>query len=124
MWIPFFNGEESPEMDRKQELVIEDKICICPTILQEILQGISTDTNYHKTKNTINGLIRLECNPYEAAVGAAEIYRKLRQKGITIRKSNDCLIAWYALYYDIPLWHRDRDFDKISKYYPLKIFKI
>lgn len=37
-----------------------------------------------KTKNTVNGLIRLECNPYEAAIGAAGIYRNLRQKGITI----------------------------------------
>ncbi len=93
MWIPFFNEEESPEMDRKQEMIIEDKICICPTIIQEILQGISTNANYHKTLSTIEVMAHLECDPYRAAKGAAKIYRNLRQKGITIRKSNDCLVC-------------------------------
>ncbi len=123
MWIPYFNGEDSLDMKLKYQMIIEDKLCICPTILQEILQGTSTDIKYLKIRNTTDGLNRLECDAYKAAIGAAEIYRRLREKGVTIRKSNDCLIAWYALHYDIPLWYRDHDFDQISKYFPLRIFK-
>ena len=34
--------------------------------------------------------------PETVFVRAADIYRKLRKKGITIRKSNDCIIAVYC----------------------------
>ncbi|MDR7128780.1 putative nucleic acid-binding protein [Algoriphagus sp. 4150] len=69
-------------------------------------------------------MTRLNADPYEAAIGSSQIYSGLRQKGVTIRKSNDCLIAWYAVKYNIPIWHQDRDFDMIANQGILKIFKI
>jgi predicted nucleic acid-binding protein len=45
---------------------------------------------------------------------AAEIYRSLRVRGITIRSSNDCLIAASAILNGIELLHADRDFDYIA----------
>jgi hypothetical protein len=48
-----------------------------------------------------------------AAIGAANIYRKLRKKGLTIRKSNDCLIAWFSIKNSLEIVHNDRDFDVI-----------
>jgi predicted nucleic acid-binding protein len=47
---------------------------------------------------------------YSTFIKAANIYRYLRKKGITIRKSNDCIIAAVAIQADIPLLHSDRDF--------------
>lgn len=123
MWIPFFNGEESPEMDRFQKMIIEDRVCMCPPVLQEILQGTSSDRNYRQILNTTDGLMRLEFDSYEAAIGAAGLYRELRKKGRTIRKSNDCLIAWYALQFNVRIWCRDRDFDQIARYFPLIIYQ-
>jgi len=52
---------------------------------------------------------------------AIEIYRKLRKSGITIRKSNDCLIAAYAILGDLYLLHKDRDFEEISNQFNLKL---
>lgn len=43
----------------------------------------------------------LELDTVEAAIGAADLYRALRKKGITIRKSNDCLIAYYAIAHNV-----------------------
>jgi predicted nucleic acid-binding protein len=62
----------------------------------------------------------LEIEPVEAAIGAADLYRELRKKGVTIKKSNDCLIAFYAIYFNIPILHNDSDFNLISKHTPLK----
>jgi len=36
---------------------------------------------------------------------AAEVYRSLRKKGVTIRKPVDCMIASVAMDYDICLLH-------------------
>ena len=90
-------------------------VYICPVIIQEVLQGIKNDLQFKKVKNSFLALPVLTEDPVEAAIGAAEIYRQLRKKGITIRKSNDCLIAWYALENTIQVVHRERDFDMIFK---------
>ena len=45
----------------------------------------------------------------------------LRKKGITIRKSNDCIIAATALEHHCQLLHNDKDFTPIADNYSLKI---
>jgi hypothetical protein len=54
-------------------------------------------------------------------VNAAELYRTLRKRGITIRKTIDCLIASVAIEHDIPLLHNDDDFDPMEKFCGLKV---
>jgi predicted nucleic acid-binding protein len=44
-----------------------------------------------------------------------------RKKGITIRKSIDCLIVAYAIIGKMYLLHRDSDFMEIAKEFKLKI---
>ena len=61
--------------------------------------------------------------PETVFVRAAKIYRTLRRKGITIRKSNDCIIAATALEHHCQLLHNDRDFTPIAEHFPLKILK-
>ena len=52
------------------------------------------------------------------------LYRTARKHGITVRKSNDCLIAWYAIQAGLPILHKDRDFDALSGVTGLKIADI
>ena len=52
---------------------------------------------------------------------AAAIYREGRRRGRTIRSSTDCLIAAIAIDNGVPVWHRDRDFDAIAQYTPLRV---
>ena len=56
-------------------------------------------------------------------VKAAELYRIVRHKGITIRNTVDCMIAAVAIEHDIPLLHNDRDFNPLAEYCGLKILK-
>ena len=55
---------------------------------------------------------------------AVDLYRHLRKKGITIRKSIDCLIASYAIITDMYLLHNDKDFTQIASESKLKIYNI
>ena len=63
-------------------------------------------------------------NVFQMAVEAADIYRQCRNKGPTIRKAPDCLIAYYALQYNLPLLHKDKDFDGIAKVFPLQMMNV
>jgi predicted nucleic acid-binding protein len=49
------------------------------------------------------------------------MHRKLRKRGITIRKTNDCSIAATALEQRCQLLHNDKDFVCIAVHYPLKM---
>jgi len=60
-------------------------------------------------------------DPVIAAIGSANIYRTLREKGVTIRSSNDCLIAYQAIYHNAQLLHKDRDFRSIADHTELKL---
>ncbi len=56
-------------------------------------------------------------------IKAADTYRKLRKKGITIRKSNGCIIAATVLAHHCQLLHNDKDFEPIQRHFPLKVVK-
>ncbi|MCL6257799.1 PIN domain-containing protein [Aquiflexum sp. TKW24L] len=121
-WISFLNNPEDNEPELFQSLLVEDKICICPPIFQELLQGCRNKKEFDLLEDRLSGLFQLVSDSYLAAAGAAKLYVELRQKGATIRKSNDCLIAWYAIEHNLSIWHLDRDFDAIAKHSNLKIF--
>ena len=91
------------------------------TILQEVLQGVREDSMFGQIQANLTSLVILKLDPIEAAVEAATLFRFLRKKGVTIRKPNDCLIAHYAIFYDIPVLHSDTDFDQIARHTSLRI---
>jgi predicted nucleic acid-binding protein len=123
IWIDYLRGQETPKVNLLDEYLLNtDVLQICPPIIQEILQGICQDEQLNK-KN-LNRLLCLQIDAKEAAFGAAELYRNLRKKGITIRKPNDCLIAFYAISFDVDLVHNDSDFDLMIDHTPIKIYQL
>ena len=121
VWIDFFAGRNKPHVATLQDLIEnEEDLSLCGVILAEVLQGIRSDADFVKTKRYLGDLIFL---PMRRAtfLRAAELYRSLRKKGITIRKPVDCMIASVAIEYDIQLLHNDRDFDHIAKRSKLRI---
>ena len=53
---------------------------------------------------------------------AADLYRTARSRGITIRKTVDCLIAAPCVRTGAPLLHADADFDRLASCTALRIF--
>ncbi|HEY4111444.1 type II toxin-antitoxin system VapC family toxin [Puia sp.] len=124
VWIDFLRNKPTPEADLLTSYIENNHpLVLTPTIVQEVLQGIRDDDQYQQIKDILSYITTLQLPPIQAAVGAAELYRSLRNKGLTIRKSNDCLIAFYAIEFSIPLAHADADFDIIGKHTKLKTWK-
>ena len=121
VWIDLFAGRELPHVAALERLIKNrEDICICGIILTEVLQGIREKTDFRKTKELFKAMIFLPM-PYAVFLYAAEIYRTLRRKGITIRNSVDCMIASVAIENDIRLLHNDRDFIPIEKHFGLNV---
>lgn len=121
VWIDFFIDRNEPHVAMLQELIEnEEDLSLCGVILAEVLQGIRSDTDFNKTKEYLDDLIFLPMRQI-TFLRAAEIYRSLRKKGITIRKPVDCMIASVSIEYDIPLLHNDCDFDPIARHFKLRI---
>ncbi len=124
VWIDFFTAKSTPEVAELERLLNEgEDICTCGIILTEVLQGIRKDEDYQRTLSRFNSFLFLPMNR-QVFIRAAELYRSLRRRGVTIRKPVDCMIASVAVEHDIPLLHNDRDFDPIETHCGLKVVRV
>ena len=92
-----------------------ESICISGIILTEVLQGVRNNKLINETEACLATLNFLDAN-YTTYLAGADICRKCRAGGITIKMTNDCLIGAVAIEYDIPILSVDRDFSFISKF--------
>ena len=121
VWIDFFAGRDQPQVAALERLILADEnLALCGIILTEILQGITDDAAFRRVRRYLNPLVMLPMSD-TVFVEAANIYRKLRKKGITIRKSNDCIIAATALDHRCELLHNDKDFAPIAEHLGLQV---
>jgi len=123
VWIDFYNGVFNQPVEILKNIMLTDVIVIPPIIVQEILQGIREKKLLIIVEDAILGFQFLDFDMYQAAFEAAALYRTLRSKGVTVRSSNDCLIAWLCISNNFPIHHNDKDFDNIAKHTSLKIYK-
>lgn len=125
VWIDYLNARPTKHAQKLEGFFKNNyRVFITPTIIQEVLQGISNQKRFDKVQQILINQNVLLMKSVDAAIKAAELYSSLRQKGVTIRKPNDCLIAIYALHFEIEICHNDADFDLIAQNSSLKITTI
>lgn len=113
-WVDFLNGYPSPERDALADLVVgEHEICTCGVIVAEVFQGLRRDKGRAELRRLFQKLVFLEPAGIDLYLRAAEIYRLLRQKGVTVRSTIDCLIAVLAEENRCYVLARDRDLEEI-----------
>ena len=123
VWIDFFAGRDLPHVATLEQFIHDSQdLALCGIILTEILQGIANDTTHRRVRRYLAPLILLPM-PEAVFVRAADIYRRLRKQGTTLRKTNDCIIGATVLEHHCRLLHNDKDFASIARHYPLKVVK-
>lgn len=110
VWIDFFNGAESDAANRLDLALGVEQVAVGDIILVEVLQGFRRDADYRTARRVLTALPVLNMLGAAAAVRSAETYRSLRQRGVTIRKTVDVVIASYCIDADLALLFSDRDF--------------
>jgi predicted nucleic acid-binding protein len=114
--IDYFNGTSNPQTDKLHNLLGNDLIIIGDYILAEVLQGFKSNKDFKKAKSVLKEFPCLELCGKKIAEKSAENFRTLRRKGITIRKTEDVIIATFCIENKIALLHNDNDFLPFQKF--------
>ncbi len=110
VWIDFFNGVSTPQVERLDGLLGVTPLAIGDLILVEVLQGFRNERDVGTARQLFRSLALLPMLGGSNAWKAAENYRTLRRKGITVRKTIDGIIATACIEANLPLLFSDRDF--------------
>jgi len=121
VWIDFFAGRPNPESLWLRKELVDQQIGLTDLILCEVLQGIRNDEDFRRVHLRLSSLPILDCGGEGLAVASARNYRVLRAKGITVRKTIDCLIATFCIEHGHELLHNDRDFDPFEEHLGLRV---
>lgn len=126
VWIDSLRGTATEETALLRRLILggdapRTTVLVGDLILLEVLRGITQDRLYRTTRSRLLSFAQVELGGTRIAEAAVEHYRALRQRGITIRKSVDCLIATWCIRHDTALLTSDRDFLPFARHRGLQL---
>ena len=123
VWVDYFNGLETPRTDRLDQLLGSGRLLTGDLILAELLQGFAKDADYRTARRLLLELPCAELVGRDNALRAADYYRRLRRRGVTVRKTIDVLIGTYCIQHGHELLHADRDFDPMQRHLGLRVLQ-
>jgi predicted nucleic acid-binding protein len=123
VWVDYFNAYQSPESILLDGFLGQEIILIGDLILLEVLQGVRSDAHFESIRNSFAAFQQVNLLNTATALQAAQYDRNLRKKGITIRKTNDCIIATWCIVNQIALLQQDRDFGPFVENFGLRLIK-
>ncbi|MBI5592157.1 MAG: PIN domain nuclease [Deltaproteobacteria bacterium] len=122
-WIDYLRGVDAPHTNALDDELQNNRIIAGDLIIAEFLQGFRNEKHYLEAKNIMDALEYRDFVGRDIALKAAQNFRRLRTKGITVRKTIDVIIATFCIENNFPLIHNDRDFDPMERYLGLRIRK-
>ncbi|HVX22452.1 MAG TPA: PIN domain nuclease [Acidimicrobiales bacterium] len=122
-WIEFLRDTGSPACEAVDALLAGgDRLATCDPVRMEVLAGARDEPHLRSLRGLLGRTELLAVRPadYDAA---AALYRGCRQRGGTVRRLIDCLVAAVAIRRDVALLHADRDFDALAAHSPLVVHR-
>ena len=121
VWVDYLRGTRTSHVDWLDDQLTSERFGLTDLILCEVLQGITTDSQFDAVQEQLLELEVFETGTVELAIEAALNYRRLRAAGRTVRKTIDSLIATFCLLEGHALLHNDRDYDSFEDVLGLKV---
>ena len=121
VWIDYFNGRRSRETDLLDDLLGSEVLVTGDLILTEVLQGFANDRDFRRARRALEILAFEPMVGHDIAVASAINYRRLRARGITVRKTIDVIIATFCAATGHDLLHADRDFAAMAEPLGLRV---
>jgi len=120
VWIDFLAGRTTKAVKYfREQLEARETFALTELIYLEVLQGVREPNTAKKVSTYLRGQLLLAprrgLQTYDAA---ADLYRRCRIAGVTVRSTIDCLIAQIAVEYGAVLLHSDRDYEHIARVEP------
>ena len=121
VWIDYFNGHSSPQSDRLADAIAGGESIALPGLVwTEILLGIRNDEEAARIAGLLDAFEYVPEPNRSDYVAAAGIYRGCRSRGYTVRSTIDCVLAQLCIRDQRAILCKDRDFQAISRCFPLR----
>ena len=124
VWIDYFSGTSNREADALDSILGEEQVIVGDLTLTEVLSGFRRDRDFRLASELFDTCEYRSMVGRDIAIKAAGNYRTLRARGVTVRKTIDVLIGTFCLVNDLPLLHRDRDFDPLEAHLGLRVWRM
>ena len=109
VWIDFFNGVATAEVERLRAIIGKQPLLVGDVMLLEILQGVASEREARRVESALRQLdVAPMLDPDLAVQGAAKD-RRLRRRGVTVRKSINLIIGTFCIVKGHRLLTSDRD---------------
>ncbi len=120
-WIEYLRRSESDIDLRVDGLIRGGGIATTEPVAMELLAGARDEADHQRLGRLLGRASLLALGGFEDHEAAARIQRICRGREAPARSIVDCLIAAVAIRNDVPVLHRDRDFDLIARHTSLRI---
>jgi predicted nucleic acid-binding protein len=121
-WVEYLRATGSPAHLRLRELVAGGgELATTEVVTMELLAGAAGQDEVVRLRRL---LLRCQLLPLEGLAdyeAAADLSRRCRAGGETVRSLTDCLIAVVAIRNGAALLHRDHDFDVLARHTALRV---
>ncbi|MGB3812492.1 MAG: PIN domain nuclease [Shinella sp.] len=121
VWISALRGIATPQSLQLKTMPRARHILLGDIVLLEILQGAQNDMHAANLQKRLTEFAVVPMLTPEIAIKAAGNFRRLREKGVTIRKTADLIIGTFCIEHDYSLLHADRDFDPMAEHLGLRV---
>ncbi len=120
VWITHLRGRDNIANTKLRAAMTRESILVGDLILLEILQGARDESHAARIERDLRRFSIVSLLDDALAGRAAHNYRRLRNLGITVRKTADIIIGTYCIEHGHTLLHDDHDFVPMEKHLGLK----
>ena len=125
VWVDFFRGNDTWQVKLlSNRLAADEPIALTDVIFTEILQGLADERSVRRVERRLLAHEVFALQPLADHRRAAALYRRCRRRGVTIRRTLDCLIATVCIRERRPLLHADSDFTRLAAHSELRTITI
>jgi len=124
VWIDFFADRPTAACDELDRLLDDGqtRLVVPDLVLYEVLRGFRHERALRQARLLLQTLSVESCGGEDVALAAAEHYRQLRMRGITVRSAIDVIVAAFCIENDYLLLHNDRDYDALAAHRGLRVW--
>lgn len=116
VWIEFLRDGATEAADALAGRIENGESIVVPeTVLMELLSGTTDEVLATQRRRMLESFDIAPLEPVVDSLRAARLQRECRRAGETVRNLGDCQIAAVALRRELPVMHRDRDFDTLAR---------
>ena len=121
VWIALLRNQVTPQVATLLAVRDPTNLLVADLVLTELLQGARSDRHAAEIERELASFSHITISSPAMAPVAARHYRRLRERGITIRTTIDLIIATYCIANGHHLLHQDRDFEPFAEHCGLLI---